>query len=649
MQVNSMIIYNSIGEYASLLIAGLLLFVMLYTKPKKSYVYRYIFLGNIWAIFAIIIQIIILHIANDPGESFNKTLFMTLLILFTLAYNGVLYYIFSYVNMMSTQRRRQRREFLMMYTALSVCYIIALVVDIAVSGLYVMSLNGIDIAHFTRFYCIAGIITCIICFYASVTNRPNISRVIWHTVCIIVPTEIIILCAQIYCISTNHTVFSGLTYVPVFTLAFLLFHNIPYDEQSGCQSINALDEFLKKNAGRKRFYLMYAEFRMPTADNFINENDDEIMYIGLNACRAIENISPKITMYRLENEKFVNIINCSDKKEAKKYADQIRGVYDGVKAELKVPFNYLMIVEEVTSELDRPLKVREFNEYISKRFKDQNSSYYYVAKPEDMDSFANVYDITVALKDIRNRLNLDDERVQVFAQPIYSVEEGAFRVAEALMRLKVGDKMYTPDMFIPIAESGGCVHALTCIILNKVCRAVESLEEYYDFDAISINVSSKELSHKSMYQDYLDIIEKYDFDVSKIRMEITETAMFENYEQANTNMKILNQAGIQLYLDDFGTGYSSLERIMNCPVKTIKFDKSILYKSLDDDRMDDILTYMIEVLKKNGFITLVEGVEDESQNQYSVKRGFDYIQGYHYAKPEPIEELKKYFNRKSAF
>ena len=116
--MSSMIIYNSIGEYASLLIAGLLLFVMLYTKPKKSYVYRYIFLGNIWAIFAIIIQIIILHMASDPGESFNKTLFMTLLILFILAYNGVLYYIFSYVNMMSIQRRRQRKEFLIMYTAL---------------------------------------------------------------------------------------------------------------------------------------------------------------------------------------------------------------------------------------------------------------------------------------------------------------------------------------------------------------------------------------------------------------------------------------------------------------------------------------------------------------------------------------------------
>ena len=650
MNTDSLILYNAIGEYASLLLAGLLLFVMLYTRPRKTYVYRYIFMGNIWSIVAIIVQIIILTMANTAGKSFNPKLFMSLLILFTLIYNGVLYHIFSYVNMMSILRRRQRKEFLLMYMALSAVYIIALIVDIVVSGLYEMTLQGVDISHFTRFYCIAGIVTCIICFYASVSNRSHISRVIWHTVCIIVPAEIIILCAQIICISTNRTVFSGLTYVPVFTLAFLLFHNIPYDEQSGCNSVNALDEFLKKNIGRKKFYLMYAEFRMPTADNFISENDDEIMYVGLNACRAIEGISPKVTMYRLDDEKFVNIINCSDEKQALGYADQIRGVYDGVKAEIKVPFNYILITEEVTPDLDTPMKIREINEYIvNKKFHEQNNSYFYIVKPEDFHNFGEVYEITAALKDIRNRFDLDDDRVMVYAQPIYSVEEGAFRVAEALMRLKVGDKVYSPDMFIPIAENGGCVHALTCIILNKVCKEIESLSEYYDFDAISINVSSKELSHNTMYQDYLDIIERYDIDTSKIRMEITETAMFENYEKANDNMKILNKEGIQLYLDDFGTGYSSLERIMNCPVKTIKFDKSILYKSLDDDRMDDILSYMIEVLKKNGFITLVEGVEDESQNQYSVNRGFDYIQGYHYAKPGPIEDLKKYFARKNTF
>ncbi len=74
-----------------------------------------------------------------------------------------------------------------------------------------------------------------------------------------------------------------------------------------------------------------------------------------------------------------------------------------------------------------------------------------------------------------------------------------------------------------------------------------------------------------------------------------------------------------------------------------------MYTYPADDTMDYIVTYMIEVFKKNGFIPLVEGVEDECQNQYSVERGFDYIQGYHYAKPEPIENMKKYFSRKNKY
>ena len=152
-----------------------------------------------------------------------------------------------------------------------------------------------------------------------------------------------------------------------------------------------------------------------------------------------------------------------------------------------------------------------------------------------------------------------------------------------------------------------------------------------------------------MFDDLMEIIGQYDFDPSNIRLEVTESAMFEDYDIATRNMQELTNQGIQFYLDDFGTGYSSLERVMNCPFKTIKFDKTLLYKALDDDKMDDIVTYMIEVFKKNGFVTLVEGVEDECQNQYSVDHGFEYVQGYHYAKPEPIEEIKKYFTRKSSF
>ncbi len=640
--------YNHIGEFAGLFLAGLLLIVMVYTRPKKTYVYKYLVIGNLLSIVAIFLQISICLVTVYPESLYNRYVFIGQLIAFLLVYNGILYFIFSYVNMMSLTRRKQRKEFLLMYVVLSAGYIVGMIIELAGSGLYTVEVGGINIKHFTRFYCWAGIVCAVICYYASLSNKRSIAKVLWHTVCIFVPVEIVALLGQIICVERYHTIFSALTYVPVFTFAFILFHNVPYDEVTGCQSQNALDEYLKKYVGKKVFYLQYLEFRMPTSETYIVE-EEEVHFIGVKACRAIENISDKVGMYRLEYEKYINVIETGDETEALRISDQIRGVMDGVKAEIKLPFNYVMITGRVEGELYSPLKLRQLNEYIADRFVDQNNSYFYVVKPEDIDDFEEFYEITVALKDIRNRADIDDERVVVFAQPIYSVDDNCFRVAEALMRIKIGGRMIYPDKFIPVAEAIGCVHVLTLIILNKVCKVIESLENNYDFDAISINVSSKELSHENMYQDLLDIIEKYDIDVSKIRMEITETAMFESYDIASRNMEILNNEGIQLYLDDFGTGYSSLERVMNCPVKTIKFDKALLYKSLDDNRMDDILTYMIEVLKKNGFVTLVEGVEDESQCRFSVNRGFDYIQGYHYAKPGPIEELTKYFSKKNKF
>ncbi|MBO5620449.1 MAG: EAL domain-containing protein [Butyrivibrio sp.] len=647
MLTDTFIHYNYTGEYASIMISILALVTIFYSKPRKTFVFRYIIAGLFWSILSSALQIIILKVANDPEHLYNRYLFMALILGFLIAYNAVLFLIFSYVDMMSIHRRGQRKEFFLMYMVLALLYTIGAIIEIASGRIYIMQVNGIDLSHFIRFYSFAGIVCSIICFYASVTNREDISRIVWKTVCIVVPFEIVLLGIQILVLQ-RHVIFTGLSYSLVFMLAYLLFHAEKYDEISGCQGINALNQYISKLCGKKKFHILYVYFIFPSSDNLVDESMN-LALKGIKACRSVEAISPKIRMFQGAEDRYVDVIErCSDK-EARNYVNQIRGIFDWLKAEIYMPFNYMMIFGEVYKELDDPIKVRQFYDYISKRFVDMNNSYFYTTTREDFEEFEEYYRISKALKDIRNSQNEDDDRVVVYAQPIYSVEKDSFRVAESLMRLKIGDSIISPDKFIPIAEQSGCIHMLSCIMINKVCKAIEQLSEFYDFDAISVNISSKELSNPTMYQDFLDIIEKYDIDMSKIRMEITETAMFENYDMAQRNMEILDKEGIQLYLDDFGTGYSSLERVINCPVKTIKFDKTLLYKSLDDNRMDDILTYMIEVFKKNGFVTLVEGVEDESQQQFSVDKGFDYIQGYHFAKPEPIEELKNFFSRKNNF
>ena len=122
--------------------------------------------------------------------------------------------------------------------------------------------------------------------------------------------------------------------------------------------------------------------------------------------------------------------------------------------------------------------------------------------------------------------------------------------------------------------------------------------------------------------------------------------MGDQYDAVLYNMEKMNDAGIMFYLDDFGTGYSNLERILTCPFETIKFDKSMLYKGMTDKAMDSIVTTMVDVLKESDKVMLVEGVETEEQSEYSINRGFDFIQGFKYAKPQPIEKLEGYFPKR---
>ena len=119
-----------------------------------------------------------------------------------------------------------------------------------------------------------------------------------------------------------------------------------------------------------------------------------------------------------------------------------------------------------------------------------------------------------------------------------------------------------PDRFIPLAEKNHCIHTLTMIMINKVCRIVKEFESKYDFDAITINCSSSELSNRDRFDELMSIINNNDINPQHIRLELTESAIFDDFNMVLRNMEKLNQSGIKFYLDDFGTGYSNLERII---------------------------------------------------------------------------------------
>ncbi|WP_022759835.1 EAL domain-containing protein [Butyrivibrio sp. AD3002] len=637
--------YDIIGEYASLLLAILLLVFMSLTRPKKSKSYKFLVLGALTAIVATATQIMIVEVASNVSVYYNRSTFTALLTFFLVLYAAILVLIFNYINLMSEKRLKKRSVIIMLYVSIALFYFSGVVYQVAMKSLYFVRTDGIDITHFTTFYCMMGMLCAVICFIVVMIRRRTIARIVIRGVLIVVPLDIIVLILQII---DKRAIFSASTYVIPLVAFYLLFHSNPYDEDTGCQNVSAMESRFITDIRRNRiFYLAYIDFPQLTDTSF--SPDYEMLSIEMaRVCREIERISRKIQLYRISFGTFMALIETKERSDAQNYSEQMRDILDAFHDRTEDHFHYFLGVcgdsRRFSSVGNKWTQL--FMMYIKQTKLIDGENVYYFANGSDFRDFDEIYKIEQTLLDVRMKMDAEDERIICYAQPIYSVDKDEFRSAEALMRLNIDGKMIPPDMFIPIAERNNCIHALTVIMIHKVCKAVEKLSLEYDFDAITINCSTADFTDKTFYKEILDIIHGYNIDQKMIRLELTESMMAENYEAVKHNMDMLNREGIHLYMDDFGTGYSNLERVVDVPVQTIKFDKSLLYKSIKDDRVDDIISYMIEFFKKNGFVTLIEGVEDESQKKYSIDRGFDYIQGYHYAKPGPIESLSKYFKHK---
>jgi len=212
--------------------------------------------------------------------------------------------------------------------------------------------------------------------------------------------------------------------------------------------------------------------------------------------------------------------------------------------------------------------------------------------------------------------------------------------------MRLDGKMIFPDQFIELAENNDCIHTLTRIMVNKVCKKIRELEEAdYDFEAITVNFSTLEFADLELYKEMYEIIESNHINPAHIKIEITESTSASNFDSILHNMEKLTELGVAFYLDDFGTGYSNLDRIINCPFKTIKFDKSILYNAISNEKADEMMRMMVKFFSKNELKTVIEGVEDEEQYNYCKEVGFDYVQGYLFSKPLPAEEITKFFTK----
>ena len=271
-----------------------------------------------------------------------------------------------------------------------------------------------------------------------------------------------------------------------------------------------------------------------------------------------------------------------------------------------------------------------------------NSPFYEITD-KDLTRFSKSIIIKRELADIELKGDLDDSRVKVFCQPILDIDKKVFTTAESLMRLELDDLgIVYPDLFIPIAESEGKIHTLTLIILNKVCQFIEKNPE---ITRVSVNFSMYEITKSGFYNDIIGVVSKYNIDYTKLGFEVTESLEADDFDTITEVLTKFSKLGIKLYLDDFGTGYSNIEHITKLPIDIIKFDRSLVIASGEDDMSNFMVGSLSNMFDIIGYSILYEGIENKSDQDRCISMKACYLQGYRYSRPIPIEELPKFINQ----
>ncbi len=243
---------------------------------------------------------------------------------------------------------------------------------------------------------------------------------------------------------------------------------------------------------------------------------------------------------------------------------------------------------------------------------------------------------------------MDNDRIEMFYQPIYSIEEKRFASAEALVRIIDEDgTVVSPALFIDVAEKNGMIIRMGEIIFEKVCRFINEQKPMdYGIDYIEINLSAVQCGHENLADRFLQIMEKYNVLPEHINLEITESASVDNKKNLKANMKKLMENGVRFSLDDFGTGQSNLNYIVEMPVDIVKFDRSMVMDYFANNKAKYVMDAAMHMIHGLELSIVSEGIETKEQFDAMSDLGISYIQGYYFSKPLPKDGFMDFIKAK---
>ncbi len=238
---------------------------------------------------------------------------------------------------------------------------------------------------------------------------------------------------------------------------------------------------------------------------------------------------------------------------------------------------------------------------------------------------------------------LENNEFNMYLQFIVDSQTKKIVSGEALSRWDSPEKgIIGPGCYIEHMELSGLISKHDFYMFNLACRQLEKWNntEYKDI-SISCNFTRITLSEDDFIDKLKKISGSYDFDKTKLAIEITEDAIEKDLETAKRNVMLCKELGFKVYLDDLGSGYTSLANLCDYPIDVVKIDRDILLKT-NTQRGKALFSGIVALAHRLDMPVICEGVETEEQNNLIVESGCDFVQGWYYSKALPLEECESF-------
>ena len=231
---------------------------------------------------------------------------------------------------------------------------------------------------------------------------------------------------------------------------------------------------------------------------------------------------------------------------------------------------------------------------------------------------------------------IEKESMVLYYQPQISIENEKSQIIgmEALVRWN-SDKIISPSDFIPLAEETGLIMPLGEWILIKVFEQMKIWEKDLIKKEwqVSVNISYKQFEKNEFLDLLKSLIEKYQINPTKLKLELTESLLIKNTQENLNKIKEINNLGISLSIDDFGTGYSSLSYLKQLSISELKIDQSFIQDIVIDSNDFIIVETILSIGNKFNLKVIAEGVETKEQYEKLLSMGCSFFQGYLFGRP----------------